>query len=54
MEFKNFIFQAWKVMEFYGRSRKIMKIIIIIITGRLIIAAVKARIKLNKDEFLSN
>ena len=46
MEFKNFIFQAWKVMEFYGRSRKIMKIIIIIITGRLIIARCQSKDKI--------
>ena len=25
MEFKNFIFQAWKVMEFYGQSWKVME-----------------------------
>ena len=24
MEFKNFIFRDWKVMEFYGRSWKVM------------------------------
>ena len=36
MEFKNFIFQAWKVMEFYGQSWKIL-----IINGKLIIAASK-------------
>ena len=36
MEFKNFIFQAWKVMEFYGQSWKIL-----IINGKLILAASK-------------
>ena len=25
MKFKNFIFQAWKVMEFNCRSRKVME-----------------------------
>ena len=39
MEFKNFIFQAWKVMEFYGWSWKGMGIIIT--NGELIKAVSK-------------
>lgn len=43
MESENFIFQAWKVMEFYGQSLEVMENYIII-DGRLILAVVKAMI----------
>ena len=49
MKFKNFIFKAWKVMEFNivgpGKSWKIE-----VMFGRFVIADVKARTMCNRDE----
>ena len=42
MEFKNFIFKAWKVMEFDCRSLKVIKNKVLF--GRLVSADDKARI----------
>ena len=49
MKFKNFIFKAWKVMEFNivgpGMSWKI-----VVIFGRFVIADVKSRTMCSRDE----
>ena len=41
MEFKNFVFQAWKVMKFNCRSLKVMTILVLF--GRLVTEDDKAR-----------
>ena len=49
MKFKNFIFQAFKVMEFNCLSWKGMEIF-----GRLVIAGVKARTMQVRDKWLDS